>query len=105
MVKLPEGTTIVDGSGKYLIPGLIDSHVHIGSLVALDDASVEKRPELVAAYHAQLPRSYLAFGFTTLVDVDLEPENRQWFENAPLHPQLYGCGRGVRPGPDEPGRS
>jgi imidazolonepropionase-like amidohydrolase len=29
MVKLPEGATIVDGSGKYLIPGLAEMHGHI----------------------------------------------------------------------------
>lgn len=28
---IPRGTTIVDGRGKYLIPGLWDMHVHIGS--------------------------------------------------------------------------
>jgi predicted amidohydrolase YtcJ len=29
--RIPAGTTIVDGRGKYLIPGLWDMHVHIGS--------------------------------------------------------------------------
>lgn len=29
MVKLPEGTTIIDGSGKYLMPGLSEMHGHI----------------------------------------------------------------------------
>lgn len=29
MVKLPAGATIVDGSGKYLIPGLADMHAHL----------------------------------------------------------------------------
>lgn len=29
MVKLPEGTIVVDGSGKYLIPGLADMHGHL----------------------------------------------------------------------------
>ncbi|MBI4612875.1 MAG: amidohydrolase family protein [Planctomycetes bacterium] len=27
-VGVPSGTTVVDGEGKFLIPGLIDSHVH-----------------------------------------------------------------------------
>ncbi|MCE5206930.1 MAG: amidohydrolase family protein [Chloroflexi bacterium] len=26
---LPEGTQLIDGSGKYLLPGLVDSHVHL----------------------------------------------------------------------------
>lgn len=28
-IDVPEGAILVDGSGKYLIPGLIDSHVHL----------------------------------------------------------------------------
>ncbi len=28
-INIPTNFTIIDGSGKYLIPGLIDSHVHI----------------------------------------------------------------------------
>ncbi len=28
-LELPEGVNVVDGSGRYLIPGLIDAHVHL----------------------------------------------------------------------------
>lgn len=28
-VDIPDGTEIIDGSGKYLIPGLVDAHVHL----------------------------------------------------------------------------
>src|SRR6266498_5314385 len=55
----------IDGRGGFLIPGLIDSHVHVGNMGPLDDDAIEKHPELLEAYRAQLPRSYLAFGFTT----------------------------------------
>src|ERR1700692_2559763 len=61
----------IDGRGGFLVPGLIDSHVHVGNMGPLDDDAIEKHPDLLEAYHAQLPRSYLAFGFTTLVDFDL----------------------------------
>ena len=27
-VKIPEGATRIDGQGKYLMPGLVDMHVH-----------------------------------------------------------------------------
>lgn len=33
--KVPEGAQVVDGRGKFLIPGLWDMHVHIGSNTAL----------------------------------------------------------------------
>src|SRR4051812_34612886 len=28
-VKIPAGAQIIDGRGKYLIPGLVDMHVHL----------------------------------------------------------------------------
>ncbi|HEV8336865.1 MAG TPA: amidohydrolase family protein [Candidatus Polarisedimenticolia bacterium] len=86
----------IDGRRRFLIPGLIDSHVHPGHQGPLDDAAIGSHPELLAAYREQLPRAFLAFGFTTLVDLDLEGETRAWFDAAPAHPRLYHCGRGVR---------
>src|SRR5262245_51245143 len=86
----------IDGRGRFLVPGLIDSHVHVASQGPLSDAAIEAHPELLQAYRSQLVRAWLAFGFTTLVDLDLKPETRAWFDAAPLHPRLYGCGRAVR---------
>lgn len=86
----------IDGTGRFLIPGLIDSHVHVGNMGPLDDDAIESHPELLRAYRSQLPRSYLAFGFTTLVDLDLRPETLAWFNASPNHPNFCSCGRGVR---------
>ena len=90
------GAKRIDGQGKFLIPGLIDSHVHVGHSAALDDDAIDRHPELWAAYRAQVPRAYLAFGFTSVVDLDLAPPDRAWFESTPLHPQLYSCGQGIK---------
>jgi imidazolonepropionase-like amidohydrolase len=86
----------IDGRGRFLVPGLIDSHVHLGSQGPLDAAAMEAHPELLRAYRAQLGRDYLAFGFTTVIDLDLRPETRAWFDTAPVHPRLYSCGPAVR---------
>ena len=86
----------IGGSGHFLIPGLIDSHVHVGHSAALNDDAIDAHPELWAAYRRQVPRAYLAFGFTTVVDLDLTPSNRSWFEATQLHPRLYSCGRGIK---------
>ncbi|MGA8620306.1 MAG: amidohydrolase family protein [Candidatus Sulfotelmatobacter sp.] len=86
----------IDGSGRFLVPGLIDSHVHAGHSGALDDDAINAHPELWAAYRAQVPRAYLAFGFTSIVDLDLTRENQTWFESTPLHPRFYSCGRGIK---------
>ena len=86
----------INGTGKFLIPGLIDSHVHVGHSAALDDDAIDAHPELWAAYRAQVPRSYLAFGFTTIVDLDLTPGDQKWFEATALRPHFYHCGRGIK---------
>jgi hypothetical protein len=86
----------IDGRGGFLVPGLIDSHVHVGNMGPLDDDAIEKHPELLKAYRAQLPRSYLAFGFTALVDLDVKKEALTWFNASPIHPNFCSCGRGVR---------
>ena len=89
-------TRRIDGSGQFLIPGLIDSHVHVGHSAALDDDAIGAHPELWAAYRAQVPRAYLAFGFTSVVDLDTTPTDKAWFEGTPLHPAFYSCGAGIK---------
>jgi imidazolonepropionase-like amidohydrolase len=85
----------IDGHDRFLIPGLIDSHVHIGQQGPLDDDAIRAHPELLQAYQSQLLRSYLAFGFTTLVDLNLREQTLSWFNAAPVHPNLYHCGPAV----------
>ena len=78
----------IEGRGRFLVPGLIDSHVHVGHSAALDDDAIDAHPELWASYRAQVPRAYLAFGFTSIVDLDLTQSDQAWFEGTPLHPPL-----------------
>jgi hypothetical protein len=92
----PAGATVVSGKGQFLIPGLIDSHVHLASLPAVDPTDVKSNPGMKREYFQQLPRSYLYFGYTTLVDLAVTDhavlEN---FRQAPLHPDLYECGESL----------
>jgi imidazolonepropionase-like amidohydrolase len=94
LVAGPHATRI-DGHDRFLIPGLIDSHVHVGDTGPLDDDAIAAHPELLQAYQAQLPRSFLAFGFTTLVDLNSAEQDRARFIAAPVHPNLYHCGSAV----------
>src|SRR5678816_2167604 len=64
------GETTIDGTGRYLIPGLIDSHVHTGSVNGMTPQQEAAHPDIAAAAREQIPRSYLYFGFTTLIDLD-----------------------------------
>lgn len=91
--------TVISGTGKFLIPGLIDSHVHLESVpgVGFDPASPslgKRGRRMMREYFDQLPRSYLYYGYTTVVD--LAVVNRQIledFRHAPVHPEAYDCGR------------
>jgi imidazolonepropionase-like amidohydrolase len=77
--KLPEGTTIIDGTGKYLVPGFTDAHVHFfqsGGLYARPDAIDLRniRPyseEIKWTHHNMndLLRRYLFAGITSVIDV------------------------------------
>src|SRR5690606_8751243 len=60
---------LIDGKGKYLISGLIDSHVHLTEVQGMLPHHMEKYPDMVAAFNQQMPRSYLYHGFTTLINL------------------------------------
>ena len=64
--------TVIDGRGKYLMPGMMDVHIHLrahptGSI--LDPAT---EPDLGIARAALA--SYLYYGFTTIYDAGNQPE-------------------------------
>lgn len=69
-VTVPKDATVIDATGKFLIPGLIDSHVH---------------------YRDYMPQLFLNHGITTIKDVGNVPE---W-----IVAQRDGIGRGKIPGP------
>ncbi len=78
-LELPQGATIIDGRGKWVIPGLIDSHVHFfqsGNLYTRPDAAdfnaVVPYADEVARNKARLDATFkvwLASGVTSVVDI------------------------------------
>jgi imidazolonepropionase-like amidohydrolase len=98
--KKPADAAVVSGKGQFLIPGLIDSHVHLASIpgmrfeTSFDPDAV--KPLAVRKYFKQLPRSYLHFGYTTLVDLAVaDRQVLEDFRRASLHPDLYDCGQSL----------
>jgi imidazolonepropionase-like amidohydrolase len=83
----------LDGRGKFLTPGLMDSHVHVSDSAGIPPLGDE--PELVAlraAYQRQQPRSYLYFGVTQLLDLAQFGPGTKAFESQPVKPDLFHCG-------------
>ena len=87
----------LDGEGKYIISGLMDSHVHLANTAGFNGPLKNKYPELLDAYFEQLPRSYLYHGFTCLIDVNnYAPEVINEIKRSPVHPQIFTCGKQVQ---------
>jgi cytosine/adenosine deaminase-related metal-dependent hydrolase len=79
--RIPTGATIVDGRGKYLIPGLWDMHVHIGGY----DEGTKVLPRLVA------------YGITGVRDMaspvdDILRLRRESADGTLLGPQIVAAG-------------
>ena len=78
-IAVPAGSTIIDGRGKWVVPGLIDGHVHFfqsGNLYTRPDAADFNAwmpyAREVERNKARLPATFkvwLASGVTTVVDV------------------------------------
>ncbi|MBX3702342.1 MAG: amidohydrolase family protein [Steroidobacteraceae bacterium] len=78
-LELPRNATVIDGRGRYAIPGLVDSHVHFfqsGNLYTRPDAAdfnaVVPYAGEVARNKARLPYTFkvwLASGVTGVVDI------------------------------------
>lgn len=82
----------IDGRGRFLVPGLIDSHVHLQTGTGLKRRYTQDFNALYAAFQRQQPRSFLYHGYTTVIENNGDPQVDQQFEAAPQHPRLIHCG-------------
>ncbi len=81
---------VIDGRGQYLIPGLIDSHVHLRGVPGVPDGELEQSDFYQQALK-QIPKSYLYAGFTTLLDlVNTHAFIDGWNQQA-IAPRAYFC--------------
>jgi imidazolonepropionase-like amidohydrolase len=87
-----KGSTAVDGSGLFLVPGLIDSHVHLGGIPGMRPDQEAEHPDIAAASRNQIPRSYLLYGFTTLIDLISTPQDMARWKSHDAVPDTYFCG-------------
>jgi imidazolonepropionase-like amidohydrolase len=78
-IKAPANATMIDGTGKYLMPGMTDAHIHFfqsGGLYTRPDGinlnrvyPYEKDQQWIKDNLYGLMRRYLACGITTVIDV------------------------------------
>jgi imidazolonepropionase-like amidohydrolase len=97
-VSRSDRAAVIDGRGLYLVPGLIDSHVHTSDLPGIDISHGPAHQQIAEAIRKQTPRSYLYFGYTTLIDLIATPERITTWNAYAAHPDLYFCGGAQIPG-------
>jgi imidazolonepropionase-like amidohydrolase len=68
-VQAPAGARTIDGAGKFLIPGMIDAHVHVRGGRGGGQSPSDQEREGVRALH-----SYLYAGVTTVFDAGNRPD-------------------------------
>src|SRR5882757_8302820 len=103
--KVPRGATRIDGTGKWVVPGLIDSHVHFfqsGNLYTRPDAADFNAwmpyAKEVERNKARLPATFkvwLASGVTSVVDIGgpfWNFEMRDAALNSPAAPRVAVAG-------------
>jgi imidazolonepropionase-like amidohydrolase len=92
-IAAPADVRRLDGTGKFLTPGLTDAHVHVSQSIGLPFGSQD--PGLAAMekdFFTQQPRSYLYFGVTQVLDPSNLPERVAEFAAQKQHPDIYRCG-------------
>jgi imidazolonepropionase-like amidohydrolase len=104
-VRIPASVTVIDGSGKFLMPGLIDAHVHFfqsGGLYTRPDGLDLRKyvpyDQEIAWGHAHMDeflRRYVKLGITTVVDPGATfnfLKERDSLRNKAYAPNIYMAG-------------
>ena len=70
-IRVPDGATVIDGGGRTLMPGLIDSHVHLTHTFALGGVKGFEAMtwEEIGAAATASAKEHLMNGFTTVRDM------------------------------------
>jgi imidazolonepropionase-like amidohydrolase len=104
-IKIPKNATVIDGTGKYLFPGLTDAHIHFfqnGGLYTRPDV-IDLRNQIPFAKQIELAhqtmedklKRYLQNGITNVIDVGATYsylKQRELFKNADYAPNIYMTG-------------
>jgi imidazolonepropionase-like amidohydrolase len=97
-VKMPDGTKVVDYTGKTIMPGLVSDHGHIGQV----DGTKGGLPALYTRENAQRQlRQWRAYGVTTVTSLGLNNPEVFYPLRADLHAgkadgaDLFGADHGI----------
>ncbi len=72
--KIPAGAKVIDGTGKWLIPGLIDMHVHLPTDIRLS-AKLPTEAATIFFNTQNIMTPYVANGVTTVFELNSRAEH------------------------------
>lgn len=90
--KVKSNIKVINAKGAFVLPGLIDAHVHLASIPSFRGDHAAQFPKIKKDYLDQVLKSYLYFGFTTLID--LAVVDRQLIDDLKkqkIRPQIFDC--------------
>ena len=96
-LSVSQDAETIDGNGKYVIPGMIDAHVHLDAPIVF-----QLTPEEKAQIIEHTPKAFLYNGVTAVLNVSSKVdwifEQRQAErEGRLLSPRIYAMGRSFTP--------
>ncbi|MFA0964433.1 amidohydrolase family protein [Roseivirga sp. BDSF3-8] len=109
-IRVPDGTEVIEGKGKWLIPGMVDTHIHFfqsGGVYTRPDAldlrvhrRYEDETEWIGGEADDLLKRYLRAGVTTVFDVGGPMSNydlRDRYGDQAEYPNIYLTGPLISP--------
>ena len=92
---IPEGATVIDAEGKYVLPGFIEAHTHMGGTSSFDHPSCGNRLETYDYNEAR--EGFLKWGVTSVRTCGDQQDDILSFRNEVregkiLSPRLVSCG-------------
>lgn len=104
-IKIPTDAQVIDAKGKWIIPGMVDAHIHFfqsGGLYTRPDLidlrkfyPYEKDQQWIKDNREDLMRRYLACGITTVMDVGGPMSNfdvRKYCNETAVSPNAFVTG-------------
>ena len=73
-LEAPDGALVVSGEGRYLMPGLVDMHIHLRGGVRTPPEGLQAPPSPDFDEGLQALHGYLYSGFTMLYDAGNDPD-------------------------------
>jgi imidazolonepropionase-like amidohydrolase len=94
-LKAPQGAEVTDLTGKFVMPGIIDLHVHLGATIDLTQAAKNQTCE---NFEKNL-KTYASYGVTTVLSMGTDPDlifqiRHEQRAGRPSEARIYTAGQG-----------